>query len=141
MNIHKLINKLIHTNILDTITKFIANYVKRPKAYITFRNTASTQHKLKKWRSTTLSNIYISDILNTYISNLYLKPISQTHITHNLCRRHHKYCNTRQHTDSKTIPTHHLRRVQVKIPHIQLKQTTCTLLTLDPAEYNTRIIL
>ena len=48
VNIHKLIYKLIHTNIPNTITKFIANYIKGCKlAYTTFRNTTSTQRHFK----------------------------------------------------------------------------------------------
>ena len=48
VNIHKLIYELIHTNIPNTITKFIANYIKGCKlAYTTFRNTTSTQRHFK----------------------------------------------------------------------------------------------
>ena len=42
VNIHKLIDKLIHTNVLNNISKFIANYIKGRKA---FWDTTSTQHK------------------------------------------------------------------------------------------------
>ena len=40
INIHTLIRKLLQTNIPDTIIKFIANYIKGRKAYITYRNHA-----------------------------------------------------------------------------------------------------
>ena len=46
VDIHKLIDKLIHTNILNTII-FIANYIKGYKAYSTIRNTTSTQLPFK----------------------------------------------------------------------------------------------
>ena len=39
INIHTLIRKLLHSNIPDTIIKFIANYIKGRKAYTTYRIT------------------------------------------------------------------------------------------------------
>ena len=54
--IHKLINKLIHTNISDIITKFIANYIK----------LLETVHLLffpqRVVLSLTLFNIFTSDL-------------------------------------------------------------------------------
>ena len=43
INIHTLIRKLLQTNIPGTIIKFIANYIKGRKDYITYRNHKSSQ--------------------------------------------------------------------------------------------------
>ena len=47
INIHTLIRKLLQTNILGTIIKFIANYIKERKAYTTHRNHTSKQRQFK----------------------------------------------------------------------------------------------
>ena len=47
INIHTLIRKLLQTKILDTIIKFIANYIKGRKAYATYRNHTSSQRQFK----------------------------------------------------------------------------------------------
>ena len=67
INIHTLIRNLLHTNILGTIIKFIANYIKGRKAYTTFINhTSSRQFKTGIPQggvlSPTLFNIYTADI-------------------------------------------------------------------------------
>ena len=68
INIHTLIRKLLQTNISGTIIRFIANYIKVHKAYITYRNPTSRQHKFKTGvpqcdvLSPTLFNIYTSDL-------------------------------------------------------------------------------
>ena len=46
VNIRILIDKLIHTNIPNIITKSIANYIKRRQTYTTYRNTTFTQCQL-----------------------------------------------------------------------------------------------
>ena len=68
INIHTLIRKLLQTNIQGTIIKFIANYIKRRKAYTTYRNHTSKQRQFKTGvpqggvLSHTLFNIYTSDL-------------------------------------------------------------------------------
>ena len=47
INIHTLLRKLLQTKILHTRIKFIANYIKRRKAYTTYRNHTSSQHQFK----------------------------------------------------------------------------------------------
>ena len=47
INIHTLIRKLLQTNIPGTIIKFIANYIKRCKAYTTYINHISSQRQFK----------------------------------------------------------------------------------------------
>ena len=60
---------MLQTNIPDTITKFIANYIKGRKAYTTYRSHTSRQRQFKTGvpqggvLSTTLFNIYASDLL------------------------------------------------------------------------------
>ena len=46
INIHTLLRKLIQTNIPGKIIKFIVNYIKGRKAYITYRNHTSINLKL-----------------------------------------------------------------------------------------------
>ena len=47
INIHTLIRKLLQTNILGTISKLIANYIKGRKANATYRNHTSSQRQFK----------------------------------------------------------------------------------------------
>ena len=47
INIHTLIRKLLQTIIPGTIIKFIANYIKGRKAYISYRNHTSKQRQFK----------------------------------------------------------------------------------------------
>ena len=64
INIHTLIKKLLQTNILGTIIKLIANYIKGRNAYTTYRNHTSKQRQFKTdvpqgaVLSPTLFNIY-----------------------------------------------------------------------------------
>ena len=99
ININTLIDKLTQIRIPNTITKFIANYIKGRKAYTTFRNTTSTQRQFKTGvpqggvLSSTLINIYASDIppplkhtqLNTYADDI---TIYTTHINLNTAKTH-----------------------------------------------------
>ena len=68
IDIHTLIRKLLQTNIPNTIIKFITNYIKRRKAYTTYRNHTSKQRQFKTGvpqggvLSPTLFNIYTSDL-------------------------------------------------------------------------------
>ena len=68
INIHTLIRKLLQTNIPGTIIQFIANYIKRHKAYTTYINHTSSQRQFKTGvpqdgvLSPTLFNIYTSDL-------------------------------------------------------------------------------
>ena len=68
INIHTLIRKLLQTDIPGIIIKCIANYIKRRKAYTTYRNYTSRQRQFKTGvpqggvLSPTLFNIYTSDL-------------------------------------------------------------------------------
>ena len=68
INMHTLIRKLLHTKISGTIIKFIANYIKRRKAYTTYRNYTSSQRQFKTGvpqggvLAATLYNMYTTDI-------------------------------------------------------------------------------
>ena len=68
IKIHTLIRKLLQANIPCTIIKFIANYIKRRKAYTTYINHTSKQRQFKTGvpqggvLSPTLINIYTSDL-------------------------------------------------------------------------------
>ena len=63
INIHTLIRKLLQTNILGIIIKFIANYIKGRKAYTTYINHTSKHRQCKTGvLSPTLFNMYTSDL-------------------------------------------------------------------------------
>ena len=68
INIYTFIRKLLQTNIQGTVIKFIANYTKGRKAYITYRNHTFSQLQFKSGvpqggvLSPTLFNIYTADI-------------------------------------------------------------------------------
>ena len=68
INIHTRIRKLLQTKIQDTITKFIANYIKERNAYTSYRNHTSSQRQFKTGVPQggvilpTLFNIYTADI-------------------------------------------------------------------------------
>ena len=68
INIHTLIRKLIQTNILGTIIKYIENYINGRKTYRPYINHTSSQRQFKTGvpqggvLSPTLFNIYTTDI-------------------------------------------------------------------------------
>ena len=68
VNTHTLIGKLLQTSTPGTILKFVANYIKRRKAYTSFRNHKSIQRQVKTGvpqggvLSPTLFNIHTADI-------------------------------------------------------------------------------
>ena len=67
-DIVSIVRKLLQTKISCTIIKFIANYIKRRKAYTTYINHTSSQRQFKTGvpqggvLSPTLLNIYTADI-------------------------------------------------------------------------------
>ena len=68
VNIHKLINKIMQTNIPNNIPKFLANYLKARQAFTMLQNVSSRKQNLKTRVpqegvfSPTLFNIYMSDL-------------------------------------------------------------------------------
>ena len=68
VNTHPLIGKLLRISTPGTIVKFVANYIKRCKAYTSFRNHKSIQCQVKAGvpqggvLSPTLFNIHTADI-------------------------------------------------------------------------------
>ena len=47
VNIHKLISKLLQTNIPNNIIKFLSNYLKGRLAFTVIQNIKSKKHKIK----------------------------------------------------------------------------------------------
>ena len=79
VNIHKFINKLIHTNIPNITTGFIANYIRICKAYTIFRDQTSLQCQLKTGIPhlgillATFFTIYTTVRCEEYLKNIFLK--------------------------------------------------------------------
>ena len=68
INIHTLTRKLLQTNIPGTIIKFIANYIKGRKAYITYINHTSKQRQFKT--GVPQGGVVLTTLFNIYTSNL-----------------------------------------------------------------------
>ena len=131
INIHRLLRKLLQTNIPGTIIKFIAKYIKGRKVYTTYRNHTSSQHKLKTGvaqggvLSPTLFNIYTADIppqrapvqVMVYADDI---TITSTHTSTSAAK---KYIQPYLH---KFLPGQ-------KNLALNPDKTTCTLFTPDPA--------
>ena len=92
INIHRLIRKLLQTNIPGTIIKFIANYIKGRKAYTTYINHTSKQRQFKTG-------------LPQGQTYLRLTTTQCTGSGHGLCRRHHNHIHTHKYECSQEIHT------------------------------------
>ena len=133
INIHTLIRTLLQTKIPGTLNKFIANYIKRRKAYTTYINHTSSQRQFKTvvpqggTLSPTLFNIYTADIPPPR-HRFRSWPMQMT--------SHHIY--THKHECSKEI---HKVFSWTKQSNLTLNpdKTTCTLFTPDPAEYKSNL--
>ena len=139
VNTHTLIGKLLQTSTPGTILKFVANYIKGRKAYISFRNHKSIQRQLKTCvpqggvLSPTLFNIHTADIptptapvqVMLYADDI---TITSTHTSMSAARKYkqpylHKVYDWTQHNNLIINPD----------------KTTCTLFTPDPDEYNSNL--
>ena len=142
VHLHKLIDKITHTNIPNTITKFISNYIKGRTQYTKYNDTISSLRNIKTGvpqggvLSPTLFNIYTADIPTPQNNNITL-------IT---------YADDITILSTHTKPDTAQRQVQPYLEQIhewttnnQLKlnanKTTTTLFTPDPAQYNTPLTL
>ena len=140
INIHTLIRKVLQTNIPGTIIRFIANYIKGRKAYTTYRNhTSIRQFKTGVPQGGVLSpilfSIYTSDLpppsspvqVMSYADDI---TITSTHTSTSAAK---KYIQ----------PYLHKVFAWTKLNNLILNpdKTTCTLLTLDPAEYTSNLDL
>ena len=138
INIHTLIRKLLQANIPCTIIKFIANYIKGRKAYTTYRNHTSKQRQFKTGvpqigvLSSTLFDIYTSDLpppsapvqVMAYADDI---TITSTHISTSAAK---KYIQPYLHKVFAWTKQNYLL--------LNPDKTTCTMFTLDPAEYTSK---
>ena len=141
VNIYKLLQKTLNTNIPNTIIKFISNYTRARQAYTLYNNTKSKRKTFKTGvpqggvLSPTLFNIYTSDIprpppnvqITTYADDITI---------------------TSAHTNINTAQTQVLPYLQniynwTQDNNLQLNpdKSTSTLFTPDPAEYSTQLQL
>ena len=139
VNIHTLIDKLTHTNIPHTILRYIANYIKGRMTYTTFRNHSSTKRQFKPGApqgsvlSPILFNIYTSDIplppdsvqLATYADDI---PIPAPDTDLNIAK-----ANIQPYLQDI------LKWTKDNDLLLNTAKMTCTLLTPDPAKYNTQL--
>ena len=139
INIHTLIRKLLQTNILRTILKFIANYIKGHKAYPTYINHTSSQCQFKtgvpQGGVLSLFNIYTADIppprAPVHVM-AYADDITIT-FTHTCTSAENKYIQSYLHKVFAWIKQNNLT--------LNPDKTTCTLFTADPAEYKSNLDL
>ena len=141
INIHTLIRKLLQTQLPGTIIKLIANYIKGRKAYTTYRNHTSSQRQFKNGfpqggvLSPTLFNIYTADIppprapvqVMAYADDI---TITSTHNSNSAAK---KYRQPYLYTVFAWTKQNNLT--------LNPDKTTCTLFTLDPAEYKSNLDL
>ena len=141
IHIHILIRKLLPTNIPGTIIKFIANYIKGRKAYTRYRNHTSRQHQFKTGvpqgvvLSPTLYNIYTPDLPSPSEPVQVMAYADDITIT---------YIHTSTSAANKYVQPY-LHKVfawrKQNNPILNPDKTTCTLFTLDPAEYTSNLDL
>ena len=123
INIHTLIRKLLQTNIPGTIIKFIANYIKRRKAYSTYINHTSKQRQFK-------IKLAFHKVASFHPHYLTFTPQTYHHPVHQFrswpCRRHHNHIHTHKYECSQeihtTIPTQSFCLDKTKQPLTKSRQ-------------------
>ena len=142
INIHTLIRKMLQTKIPGTIIKFIANYIKRRKAYTTYRKHNSSQRQFKTGvpqvgvLSPTLFNIYTADIpppralgqVMAYADDI---TITSTHTSTSTAKKYkqpylHKVFAWTKYNNLTLNPDIHITSVQAHTPIQMIKTLAVT---------------
>ena len=138
-NIHTLTDELTHTNIPHTILRYIANYIKGRMAYTTFRNHTSTKRQFK-------SGVPQDGVLSPILFNIYTSDIPLPPDSVQLTTYADDITMTAPHTDINMAKANIQPYLQDILKWtndndllLNTDKTTCTLLSPDPAEYNTQL--
>ena len=141
VNHYTLIEKLINTNTPNLITRFIANYIRGPKAFTQYKNKNSFKKQFKAGvpqggvLSPTLFNIYMSDLPT---------PPRDIHVT-TYADDITIYSSDKNYTIAQQRLQPYLEDVQTWTKANDLKlnasKTMTTLFTPDPAEYRDELSL
>ena len=141
INIQTLIRKLLQTNILGTIIKFIANYIKGRKPYTPYIQHTSRQHQFK-------TSVPQGGILSPTIFNMYTSYLSQPSAPVQVMTYTYAITITSTHKSTSAVKKYIQPYPQkvfawTKQNNLILNpdKTTCTLFTPNPAEYTSNLDL
>ena len=141
INIHTLIKKLLQTNIPGTIIKFIANYIKGREAYTIYGNHTSRQRQFK-------TGVPQGGVLSPTLLNIYTSGLPPPSAPVQVMAYADDITITSTHTSTSAANKYiqpYLQKMFVWTKQnnfiLNPDKTTCTLITLDRAEYSSNLDL
>ena len=124
------LQETFYTHTPNTIIKFIANYIKRRKAYTTFRKYTSIQRQFK-------TGVPQGGVLTAKLFSVYIPDIPQPPAPLQLTSYADEIIITCTHT-SKTQQKHTYNHIYNKYTHGQNITTSCSALSKQPEHYSHR---